>query len=326
MSYLVDSISLLNSTYSKDKVKKIFNKILTDANIHEYILISNIVQVSSVTSIDKPVILSFRCGNYTISFKYKDNKTNLSCDDIKCLIASLIVSIENCSIFNDMVDKISFSQNKDYSTFNDLVSDIAKEIEQYKRYGINFCVAKINMEYEVLSEKFTYKIKNTIDLVSDIIRASDSVYRDSKNIYILYRNVCMKDGIKLIDKLKNSIQQKYIGIAEWKSSYVITDLFGEIDNFIYLSKTRDESKLKNLKDDLNKLLNKALMFNESIYIIDSINIKDIHKPYVAMTINVNNKEYTVLRKFKDEGNLEYVYKFVDEHVADDILDFLKNIS
>lgn len=325
MSYLVDNIILLNSSYSKDKVKRIFNKILIDAKITDYILISNIVQASSVTFIDNPKTLSFRCGNYTVSFKYKDNRTKLSSDDVKCLIAALIISIENCSIFNDMTDKIAFSENKDYPTFNDLVSDITKEIEQYKRYGTNFCVAKINMENEVLDEKFTYKIKHTIDLVSDIIRASDSVYRDSKNIYILYRNVCMQDGIKLIDKLKGSIQQNSIGIAEWKSSYVITDLFGEIDNFIYISQTKEQSKVKNLKEDLNKILNKALMFNESIFVVESNKLKDIHKPYIALTFDVNNKNYTVLRRFKDEDNIEYVYKFVDEHVADDILEFLKRI-
>lgn len=323
MSYLVNNICLLNSTYSKDKIQNIFKNILDDLGIKEFILISSIAPICSKSTEGCNSEVSIKCGNYPVIFKYNKNELTVPINDLKCLIASYIVAIENSIIYKDITDKISFGENADFPVFSTLIADITNEIEQYKRYGYDFCVAKISLENQSLGEKFEYKLKDNLKTIKDIVRATDSVYRDSKNIYILYRNIGIKDGVKLVDKLKKHIKDAEIGIAEWKSSYIIVDLLSEIDNFIYLSQTKQQSNNRHVREELNKVLNKAIMHGDCIIIVDSNELKDIHKKFKVLSFKLNTlKEYAVLKNYNHISDFNFLYEFNYEDIADDVFNFL----
>lgn len=324
MSHLVDSICLLNSSYSKDKIIKILKKRLSIVGVHKYILLSSIIQTATVNTLNNATEISLKCGNYMVVFKYDSSECSISDDDLKCLLASFVVSIENSVIYNDLTNKITFSEGKSYPTFNTLVEDISKEIEQYKRHGTDFCVAKIGIENEILGEKFNYKLKKYLDIVKDSVRITDSVYRDIKNIYILFRNVGINDGVNLVSKLKDAIPNSEIGIAEWRSSYAIVDLFTEIDNFIYLSKVDIQSQNICIKEELNKILNKAILYNELILIVNSLDVKPKHEKYISFNFTIDGVDYTVLRKYKKKDDFTNAYEFNFEDIAEDIFEILQN--
>lgn len=325
MSYLVDNICLLNSTYSKDKIQKIFKNILNKSGLNEFVLINSIAPICSDITHNCNTDISLRCGNQHVVFKYKQpESSHLTKSDIECLIASYIIAIENAIVYKDITDKVSFGENGNYPVFSTLVSDISKEIEQYKRYGFDFCVAKISFENLSLGEKFQYKIKDSLETVRNAIRSTDSVYRDSKNIYILYRNVGIEDGVNLVDKLKSLIKEAEIGIAEWKSSYVIVDLFGEIDNYIYHSQNQSQSDNRCAREELNKILNKSFLSGDYIIIVDSREMKEIHDEYEVFSFKLNNAHcYSVLKNYKNTSDFTFFYEFNDVDVADDIFKYLR---
>lgn len=326
MSYIVDSICLLNSSYSKDKIIKLFKSIMRKAGIEDFILLSNIVQVCTSPLIEEGSDIVLECGNYKVSFRYKKptNRCILDKKDLECLVASFIVSIENSVIYKDMTDKIAFGRNKNYPTYDNLIVDISREIKHYERFGTDFCVAKINMDNIILGEKYDFKLGRYINEITGLIRGTDSVYSDSRNIYILFRNVGIKDGVKLIDKLKSVMCKCQIGIAEWKSSYVIVDLMGEIDNYIYLSAQREEEEKTSMVDELNKILNRALYRNEDIIIVKTEEVDTSSTKYVAMSFNLNGCSYSVIRNCKNTSKFSFLYKFVGDEIAQDILNELKN--
>lgn len=327
MSYLVDNICLLNSTYSKEKIQKIFKNILKKSGINKFILINSIAAVCSNDIDNLDTEISFKCGNQKVIFKYNESESSLAKNDIKCIIASYIVAIENAIVYKDITDKVSFGNNGNYPVFSTLVSDISKEIEEYKRYGFDFCVAKISLENLALGEKFEYRIKDTLEIVQNAVRSTDGVYRDRKNIYILYRKVGIKDGINLVNKLKTLIKGVEIGIAEWKSSYVIVDLFGEIDNYIYHLKNQSQSDNNCVKEELNKILNKSFLSGDYIIIVNSTEIKDIHENYVVFSFKINNdNHYSVLKNYKNKEEFKFCYEFNDVDIADDILKYLEEYS
>lgn len=327
MSCLVDNICLLNSTYSKDKIQKIFKNILKKSGLNEFILINSIASICSDNIQNCDTEISVRCGNQKVVFKYNSSESDLTQNDIKCLIASYIIAIENAIIYKDITDKVSFGKNGVYPVFSTLVSDISTEIEQYKRYGFDFCVAKISLENLALDEKFEYKIKYALETINNTVRSTDSVYRDSKNIYILYRKVGIKDGVKLVNKLKTLFKDADIGIAQWQSSYVIVDLFGEIDNYIYHLKNDVELTNSCAKEDLNKILNKSFLSGDYIIIVNSDEITDIHKPYDVLSFQLKNGHYySVLKNYKNIEEFKFFYEFNDVDIADDIFKYLEEHS
>lgn len=325
MSFIVDSICLLNSSYSKEKIIKIFETRLRKAGIQDFILLSNIVQVCTSPLIEKGCDMYLECGNYSVTFRYRkvEGKCKLDSKDIESLIASFIVAIENSIIYKDITDKIAFGRNKDYPSYDNLIRDISKEINHYDRFGTDFCVAKISMENVILGEKFNFKLSRYISEIKNIIRATDSVYSDSKNIYVLFRNVGIEDGIKLVDKLKTVVSKSQVGIAEWKNTYVIVDLMGEIDNYIYLSQQKEEDKKISIVEEINKILNIALFKNEDIWFVYSNELDEVSKQYELLSFNVENSAYSVLKNCSDESNFSFIYKFVGDEIAEDILKELK---
>lgn len=327
MSCLVDNICLLNSTYSKDKIQKIFKNILKKSGLNNFILINSIASVCSDNIQHCDAEMYVKCGNQKVIFKYHAAESKLTQNDIKCIIASYIIAIENAIIYKDITDKVSFGKNGVYPVFSTLVSDISTEIEQYKRYGFDFCVAKISLENLALDEKFEYKIKYALETINNTVRSTDSVYRDSKNIYILYRKVGIKDGVKLVNKLKTLFKDADIGIAQWQSSYVIVDLFGEIDNYIYHLKNDVELTNSCAKEDLNKILNKSFLSGDYIVIVNSDEITDIHKPYDVLSFQLKNGHYySVLKNYKNIEEFKFFYEFNDVDIADDIFKYLEEHS
>lgn len=328
MSYIVDSICLLNSSYSKDKIIKLFENIMRKAGIEDFILLSNIAQVCTSPLIEDGSDILLECGNYKVSFRYKKsaNKCILDKKDLECLVAAFIVSIENSVIYKDMTDKIAFGRNKNYPTYDNLIIDISKEIKHYERFGTDFCVAKINMDNVILGEKYDFKLGRCIDELQGLIRGTDSVYSDSRSIYILFRNVGIKDGVILIDKLKSVMCKCQIGIAEWKSSYVVVDLMSEIDNYIYLSAQKEDEEKTSIVDELNKILNRALFRNEDIIIVKTEEVDNLLNKYVVLSFNINNCSYSVIRNCKNTSNFSFLYKFAGDEIAQDILNELKNIK
>lgn len=323
MNYIAESISLLNSSYSKDKIVQTLKKIMPELGIKDFMVLSNMVQVCSTSPSDSLLTsqIKLKCGNYDVLFKYNklEHKSIPSIKDIECILAAFIVAIENSIIYKDITDSIIFSKNKEYLTYDNLIADISTEIKNYERFGTNFCVAKIVLENISLGGKFNFKVSKYIDTIRESIRATDNVYRDSKNIYILFRNVDLENGIKLIEKIKNIVYTNEIGIAEWKSTYVIVDLMSEIDNYIYLSQEKYEKDKKSLVDELNLILNKALYKNDDISIVIKKDIKDIHLNKVSLFFNLNNIEYAVLKNVKNTTDFSFVYNFSGDEIAEDII-------
>lgn len=329
MNYIADSICLLNSSYSKDKIIKIFKATMLKLGIKDFVLSSGIVQVfnmsSSIGLLNSQIALN--CGNHDVFFKYisTDEKLLANKKDIECVIAAFIVAIENSMLYKDIIDNVIFSKDKEYLSYNDLISDISHEIKNYERFGTNFCVAKIVIENLLLGEKFNFKISQYINQIKDSIRGTDTVYRDSKNIYVLFRNVDLNNGITLINKIKNIVYTNSIGIAQWQSSFVIVDLMSEIDNYIYLSQVKYEEEKNSLADELNKVLNKALYKNHDIYIIEANKLNSSHKNNIELKFILNNIEYIVLRTTKKKADFSYVYKFVGDELAEDIIGELSKL-
>lgn len=326
MNYIADSICLLNSSYSKEKIIKLFKKTMLKLGIKDFMVLSNMVQICSTSPSDNILksIISLKCGNYDVLFKYNkiDSETTIETRDIECVIAAFIVAIENSIIYKDITDNVTFSKNKEYLSYNNLIADISNEIKHYERFGTNFCVAKIVVENISLGEKFNFKVSKYIDEIRESIRATDTVYRDSKNIYILFRNVDLDNGVTLIEKIKKIVYTNEIGIAQWKSTYVIVDLMSEIDNYIYLSQEKYEKEKNSLVDELNLILNKALYKNDDITIVIREDTSDIHLNKAIFFFTLNNIEYVVLKNIEDINDFKFAYHFSGDEIAQDIINEL----
>lgn len=81
MSCLVDNICLLNSTYSKDKIQKIFKNILKKSGLNEFILINSIASICSDNIQNCDTEISVRCGNQKVVFKYNSSESD---SNFKC--------------------------------------------------------------------------------------------------------------------------------------------------------------------------------------------------------------------------------------------------
>lgn len=323
MNYVADSICLLNSSYSKDKIIKIFKKTMTKLGVKDFIVSSSIVQVctTSIANDSLDSHINLKCGNYDVLFKYKkpENKLALEINSIECVIAAFIVAIENSIIYKDIMDNVAFSKNKEYLSYNNLIADISNEIKHYDRFGTNFCVAKIVVDSISFGEKFNFKISKYIDDIKQSIRATDTVYKDSKNIYILFRNVDLDNGVNLVEKIKNIVYTNEIGIAQWQSTYVIVDLMSEIDNYIYLSQEKYEKEKSSLADELNLVLNKALFRNYDVTIVEKREMKESHLKKNVFSFTLNNIEYSVLKNVKNTKEFSFVYNFSGDEIAEDII-------
>ena len=328
MNYLAESICLLNSSYSKDKIIKTFKSVLYKAGIHEFILLSNSVQVCTSPVMEGAKYLPLEFGNFIVNFQYKslNNKIILTKKDIECLIVAFMVAIENSKIYKNLTDNIAFGLNKGYPTYDDLISDISKEIKHYERFETNFCVAKINFDSIILGEKYGFRISMYIDDVKNSIRATDSVYSDSKNIYVLFRNVNIDDGVLLLEKLRKVAKGNPIGIAEWKSTYVIVDLMSEIDNYIYLSQEQDDSSEISLVDSFNKVLNKSLYKREDVWIVKSSEVDNDDKDKLVLSFDIGELNYSVLINCKNKKQFTFLYEFSGDEIAEDILRTLENYT
>ena len=82
-----------NSTHTETEWKEIFPDIFS---INEFILINSMAPICSNVTDNCNAEISFRCGNQSVVFKYKQTDSlHLTKSDIECLIASYIIAIEN---------------------------------------------------------------------------------------------------------------------------------------------------------------------------------------------------------------------------------------
>ena len=322
-----NEIYLLNSSYSKDKIKGIFRTILVKRGLSKYILLSDLVQDCSVISIENPSIIDIDCGYHSIHFEYKKSSMlSLTEEDLKCLIAIFMISMENATIYENLVNSIAFGENKEYPTFNDLIRDINKEIEVYKRYGTPFCVAKIRIKNEVYNKNNYMKITSYLDTIKENVRSTDSIYIDDKNVYIILRDIYQSDAENVVHKLNEKMTDVYVGVAEWKSLYVVSDLLSEIDNYIYIELEKLKKSSVSLTEDLDKILNNAIFHNDTINIIQNSGYNkdnELIKKHEVFRFSLNSKNYIVLKNLPKNNDLDIIYTLSDDHIASDILEIIK---
>lgn len=311
---VINSVFLLNSTYNKEKIKKIFLQCLKEYDICEFYLRSNIINLNKEDSfINKKI--SIDNGDYKCDF-YVDKYSTEKERDIKLIIASFLVAIENSEVYNTVINAAYCN----YLTYQSLLEDINFFKNNYERYDIPFCLMKVQ------SKNKSYAVKK----IRELIRYTDKVYvKDEKDdsIYILFSNLNINDGEKIANKIQNNIRNVKVGVAEWLNSYVIMDLFGEVDNYIYMKSAVHFSNNESLSNKINKIFDKSILSGDNIYVVSGN--EEVNNSICEFSFEYDSNQYIVLknpsedtvRKLK-ELNL-FVYKHCNEELAQDLFARIK---
>lgn len=325
MKDFVRKIFLLNSTYNRDKIRSIFVRSLEYYHITEFALVSDMIKHCTSVYIPNGTDITIHCGYYDVDFRYNASESTITEEYLKILIVNFIIAIENSVIYHDLIEKVSFQGKKQYLVFNDLITDITEQIKKYERdENESFCVMKISLNDVIKGEKFDIKFKGYIDIVRNSVKEYDRIYCDNKNIYVLLYKLTIEDGLNIVKRLNDRMQNIDIGIAQWQSSMVVVDLLGEIDNFIFTEKIKKEENSQSIAINLNKILDKAIWKKDNIIIVKKEDIKEEHKEYIRYEFKLNSRSFIVLKNLKPElDTFIYKYVFNYEDIALDVFDKLK---
>lgn len=324
MSNILNNIYLINTTHSQEKIRVIFERILSQYDIEGYSLSSQQINEKSTDcdNLEHDIKLEFSQNSIFFSYKLKDDssKTLLDEEELKILVLNYVIACEHSLLYKN-ISKGIVGQEALFGGIQKLIKDIEKEIDVYTRYGKEFCLIKVVPNKSIIKEKeSTIKVAQKIN---DSIRNTDEIYIDNKTIYVLLRAIQFKDAEQVAKKIKSSIKNVNIGVVEWQNSYVIADLFSELENYMYISLLKNNKAKPALEEELNKILDKATMFNQPIAIA-SLNENEIEeRKYIEMEFTHNKKKYAVLKKYPNTKELSNPYIFNYRDLASDVLNKLR---
>lgn len=323
MEYLNDIVKM-NSTYNKDKITKYFIDALQRASIYDFILSSDVINLKNGEDLSKDKFkdkiqfdgnyfdMRFYC-NFPLSFS--NNRK-----DMEYLIVSYVNAINNADLY------LSGERHKYSSTVNAIFKkSIGDAVEAYNRYGTPFCLCKI--EFGSLAKNSNICNHH----IKDIVRKSDDVFFSGQNsAFILFKKMDKDNSAIILDKIKNLFPGSRIGIAQWKSNYVVADLFSEVENDIVLKnenegmrKKEDRGNKENIQE-LNKLLNGSI--NKSkIYVLCNKNGNALFDN-LLLNFSYEGKNIEVYNNLSDKDlsclyqkNIQFYVYNGDDSIAEDIL-------
>lgn len=318
---ICDTLYKINSSYSPEATQTILKNELEKYGINEFKLDSNLISVTSSQNTLYKHKHSFLNDKYQITIEYNDSYNSLTKLELEYILSSFYASIERSYYYNNLLSSLYQKKSENFKDTPSLIKDISKEIEVYKRYGHNFCLIRVGLCYNKQSLKNIAQISNYINIIKDNTRSTDSVYCDKDCIYVLLRKISFNAAKKIHSKLTSVLPDCLIGLAEWKDSFVIADLIGETENYIYQN-ILNNTKQVPLVDELDKILNKAIMYNKSISVVYSKECSDFHDAFKVYMFDYNGRQYSVLCNCTDTSGFSFVYIFNFEDVAEDVLNQL----
>lgn len=329
MDKIVQDMFYLNSSYSKEVVLRRFSECLEDFGIIDFGIITRATNHCTTLDFTDSETIEYTYGAHNVVFKYvptysltKEDKNNLM-----VILTAFVISIENTVLYEGLMNKLDNKIISFVGSYEELLVDIEISREDYKRYNNPFTLLKIlhpsikkkSVGKSVLSNDFMTSLKSCI-------RLSDKVYCDASGLYILLKNTNIDGGENVANKIKDKIGPIEIGIAMWHDSFIPIDLLSEVENSIYIKKFSNEKNKENQIDKLNKILDKAILTNDSIVIVlDSDKTANLKK-YQCHSLIVDECKYMVLRNPKNIDNEFILYTYDYEDIAIDVINKIKNVK
>lgn len=328
MDKIVQDMFYLNSSYSKEVVLRRFSECLEDFGITNYGIITRATNYCTTLDFADSETIEYTYGAHNIIFKYTStySLTEEDKNNLMIILTAFVISIENTVLYEGLMNKLDNKIISFVGSYEELLVDIEISREDYKRYSNPFTLLKIlypsirkkSVGKSVLSNDFMTKLKSCI-------RLSDKVYCDASGLYILLKNTNIEGGENVSNKIKDRLGEVEIGIATWHDSFVPIDLLSEVENSIYIKKFSNEKSKENQIEKLNKILDKAILTNDTIVIVlDSDKTANLKK-YQCHVLIIDERKYMVLRNPKDINNEFILYTYDYEDIAIDVINKLKNI-
>lgn len=327
MDKIIRNMLYVSSTYSRDNIIKRFTECIQEFGIFDFGIITRAINYcTSLDFIDSKTI-EFSFGPHNVIFRYKET-VDLTEDDIShitILLTSFIISIENSSLYEGLMNKLDNKIISFVGSYDELLVDIEINTQDYKRYNTPFSLIKIVSPATTQGlVSRTIICNDNLNKIKSCIRISDKLYRDNSGIYILLKNTDLEGGKKVVDKIKSEVGSIDAGIATWEDAFVPVDLLSEVENSIYISKIDKPSKKQNVIESLNRIFDRSLLHKDKIYIIESNDKTEEFKIFQCLAFNIDECKYMVLRNPIKDISDYVIYEFNGEDYASDVIHFLKN--